>query len=119
MRRKQSFIQSVGHAIRGLTITLREHRNFRFMTIIAVLVVIAGFWFRITRFEWALVWICISLVLSLELLNSALEETLDHLHPGQHKAVGRAKDIAAASVFLASVIACIAGFYIFLPRIFQ
>lgn len=88
------------------------------MVAIAIIVIAAGFYFGLTRFEWAVIWICIAMVLCLELINSALEETLDHLHPGRHDSVGKAKDMAAGAVILASIISVIAGIYIFYPRIF-
>lgn len=50
-----------------------------------------------------------ALVLSLELLNTALELTLDALHPEQHPAIGAAKDVAAGAVLLASLGALVVG----------
>jgi undecaprenol kinase len=48
-------------------------------------------------------------VLVAELLNTALEELIDHLHPGQHPAMGRAKDMAAGAVLVASLFAVAVG----------
>ncbi|MEK0421020.1 MAG: hypothetical protein RLZZ161_871 [Bacteroidota bacterium] len=67
--------------------------------------------------EWAIIFTCIGLVMGLELLNSAIEVLLDKLHPDKDAAIGKAKDIAAAAVLLASVCSVIAGFWIFYVRI--
>lgn len=86
------------------------------MLVIALLVFITGQYYHLVRFEWALVWLCFGLVLTLELINTAIEELLDHLHPEKHPAIGKAKDIAAGAVLLACIISGVAGLYIFLPH---
>jgi undecaprenol kinase len=53
--------------------------------------------------------LAISLVLALEVINSALEAILDHLHPDEADAVRRAKDMAAGAVLVASAGAAVVG----------
>lgn len=88
------------------------------MLAIAAVVVAAGRYYELVRYEWAIVWVCIGMVLGMEMLNTAIEELLDHLHPERHPNIGKAKDIAAGAVLITSMAAGIAGIYIFLPRIF-
>jgi undecaprenol kinase len=116
MENKNSLLHSVLNALNGIIVGIRTHRNFKIMLVIAAVVIGMGFYFHINRFEWAMIWICISVVLCLELMNSAIEELLNHLHPDRHPAIGRAKDIAAGAVLLASLISAIVGLYIFLPH---
>lgn len=58
---------------------------------------------------WALVGMMIALVLAAELINTALEQLVDHLHPEQHPRIKIVKDCAAAAVLLLSLGAAWAG----------
>jgi len=84
----------------------------------ALVAVIAGFILKIAAIEWLFILLCIALVLCLEMMNSAIEKLVDHLHPGRHDQVRWVKDVAAGSVLFASVISLIAGCVIFLPKIY-
>jgi len=112
-----NFISSLNNALQGLKVAFREQRNLRIQTVIAVFTIALGIWLRITRMEWAIIFTCIGLVMGLELLNSAIEVLLDKLHPEKDAAIGKAKDIAAGAVLLASICSLIAGFWIFYVRI--
>lgn len=103
--------------MKGLKVAFREQRNLRIQAIIAVFTIALGIWLKITRMEWAIIFACIGLVMGLELLNSAIEVLLDKLHPETDNSIGKAKDIAAGAVLLASICSVIAGFWIFYVRI--
>ncbi len=118
MQKKQKLLTSFLTATNGLKTAFKKHRNLQVMGVVALAVIALGIFIHLIRFEWAIIILCIALVLGLELLNSALEETLDHLHPQFHKNVGNAKDIAAGAVLLASIGAAIAGLFIFIPKLF-
>ncbi len=111
------FKSSLRNALNGLKAAFYEQRNLRIQAAVAVLTVLMGIWLKITRMEWAIVFTCIGLVMGLELLNSAIEVLLDKIHPEKDVAIGKAKDIAAGAVLLASVCSVIAGFWIFYVRI--
>lgn len=52
---------------------------------------------------WALIGIMVVLVLSAELLNTALEHFADHMHPGHHPAIKLVKDCSAGAVLVLSI----------------
>ncbi len=109
-------------ALNGLITLLRTERNFQIMGIMSILVVITGYslpFFRehLNRFEWAILWCAMGLIFVSEGLNTALETTIDVLHPDQHPMIGRAKDMAAGATLAASIIAIIVGLYIFGPHV--
>lgn len=109
-------------ALNGLVTLLRTERNFRIMGIMSILVVITGyslpfFGEQLNRFEWAILWCAMGLIFVSEGLNTALETTIDVLHPDQHPMIGRAKDMAAGATLAASIIAIIVGLYIFGPHV--
>ncbi len=109
-------------ALNGLIILLRKERNFRIMGIVSVIVVIVGyslyyFGELLNLFEWAILWCAMGLVFVSEGLNTALETTIDVLHPEQNPMIGRAKDMAAGATLTASIVAIIVGLYIFGPHV--
>ncbi|MBL7812989.1 MAG: diacylglycerol kinase family protein [Bacteroidetes bacterium] len=114
---RQSFLSSVANASKGLYYAIRTQRNLKIQFVIAILAIITGLWLKITRLEWAAIWLCIGLVIGLEIMNSAIETLLNKLHPGHDPEIGKAKDLAAAAVWIASIASLFTGLYIFLPRL--
>jgi diacylglycerol kinase (ATP) len=57
----------------------------------------------------ALLFLSITLVLAMEMANSALEYLADHVHPDWADAIGDAKDAAAGAVLIASINALLCG----------
>lgn len=113
------FFKGFGYAYNGLVVFFRHERNGRIQLAIAALVVIAGFWLKVTTAEWMVLLGCISLVLSFEMINSSVEKLCNLVHPGQHPAVKIIKDMAAGAVLFASFISSVIGGIIFLPKIMQ
>jgi diacylglycerol kinase (ATP) len=83
---------------------------------IALLMVIAGFYFEIDRVEWILQILAFGLVLSIEGMNTAVEKIADFIHPEFHDRIGFIKDIAAGAVFFAAIAAIIVGLLIYVPK---
>jgi undecaprenol kinase/diacylglycerol kinase (ATP) len=110
-------LSSFTHAINGIFILLREEHNSRIHLVALVSVVIAGLVFGISTYEWIAVIMVSGLVLSLEAVNSAMENLLDYVSPERHEKVKKIKDIIAGAVLIASATALITGVVIFLPKI--
>lgn len=112
------FIKSLLFAWRGLSFTWRHELNFRIEVAVAIAVIGFGIAAQIERSAWIALFIVISLVLVLELLNSAMEIIIDLIKPRLHEYVQITKDIMAGAVLLASLISVIVGLFIFLPFFF-
>lgn len=110
-------LSSFTHAINGILVLLREEHNSRIHLVALVSVVVAGVVFGISTYEWIAVIMVAGLVLSLEAVNSAMENLLDYVSPERHEKVKKIKDIIAGAVLIASATALITGVVIFLPRI--
>jgi diacylglycerol kinase len=106
------FIKSVSFAINGLKLVLKE-KHIKIHLIMTALVISAGFYFRITHMEWAIILICIGVVLSLEIMNTAIEHFVDLVEPNQNPKAGAIKDLAAGAVLIFSIISAIIGIMIF------
>ncbi len=109
-------LKSFAFAINGLRLCWKEP-NFRIHLLVALLAVGVGFWLKISAQEWVLVLLCIGLVLSLEMLNTAVEQLCNLLHPGQHPVIKTVKDISAAAVLLVAIMSVCCGTIIFLPKL--
>ena len=110
-------LQSFAYALQGLAHLVRTQPNARVHLLAAVLVCIAGAYFGLSRAEWLWIAAAITLVWSAEAFNTALEQLADALHPKQHPAIGRAKDLAAAAVLIAAMGAAVIGMLVFVPHL--
>jgi len=119
MSKKESLVKSFGYAGRGIADALRDEPNLRIHFLVAALITVLGFVSKLDPVEWAILIICISAVITLELINTVLEEMIDLANPEISEAARKAKDISAAAVFISSVGAALVGLLLFLPRIFQ
>ncbi|MBX2965974.1 MAG: diacylglycerol kinase family protein [Cyclobacteriaceae bacterium] len=111
-------IKSFGYALNGLKIAVKEQVNLTIHICVTVIVVMAGIYIEITTTEWVLLVLTIGLVISLELVNTAIEYLVDLVTPERNPLAGKVKDIAAASVLVSSVMAVIVGLFIFSKYIF-
>jgi diacylglycerol kinase len=97
----------------GVKAAVRSEQSVRIEVAVSVAVVLAGGLLGLTRLEWLFVIASIGVVISLELLNTAIEKMLDLLHPAKHDSVKFIKDVSAAAVLVASLAAVIVGLIIF------
>ena len=122
MVKKESFLtnrlKSVGYAFKGALLLIKTEASIKIQFLIAIIVTGAGFFFNISSNEWIIQLLAIGLVMSIEGINTAIEEIANFIHPEHHNKIGLIKDIAAGAVFIASVFAVIIGFIIYLPKIF-
>ncbi|TGD59476.1 diacylglycerol kinase family protein [Flavobacterium humi] len=110
-------LKSVGFAVKGALKLITTEHSVMVQSSIAVLMVIAGIYFDIDRYEWMFQIFAFGLVLSIEGLNTAVEKVADFVHPDYHERIGFIKDIAAGAVFFAALTAIIIGLFIYLPRL--
>ena len=86
---------------------------------ISVFVILLGFLFHISTFEWLICILCIGLVFSSEMFNTAIEAIVDLISPQRNHLAGKAKDIAAGAVLVTAIMSIAVGIIIFLPKIIK
>lgn len=122
MSKKEPFIinrlKSVGYAFKGMLLLLKTEASIQIQFCIAIIVTVAGFYFKISSTEWIMQCFAIGLVMSIEGVNTAIEAIADFVHPEHHEKIGFIKDIAAGAVFIASIAASIIGLIIYIPKLF-
>lgn len=108
-------IKSFLHALKGILFALRHERNFQLECVIAGVVIVLMLWLPLLSTERALLLLTMTVVLSLELINTALERVMDILKPRVHPYARVVKDVIAGAVLLASFAAVGIGACIFIP----
>lgn len=120
-KQKDSFIQGrmkgAKYACKGALILLSTEASIQVQFTIAILLTIAGFYFEISSTEWMFQILSIGLIISIEGLNTAIEEIADFIHPEFHNKIGLIKDIAAGAVFLSAIASTFVGLIIYIPKI--
>ena len=111
-------IRAFGYSFKGFRACYRHEAAFRQEVWVGIVVIPLGIWLGYDGVEKALLTASWLLVLIVELLNSAVEATVDRFGPEHHKLSGRAKDIGSASVFAAVSLAILVWALILLPRLF-
>ncbi|HEY9787448.1 MAG TPA: diacylglycerol kinase family protein [Candidatus Obscuribacterales bacterium] len=116
--RATTMIESFYHAFHGIWTALKEQRNLRLHFLAAFAVLCAGFYFHVDAVSWLALIFAIGLVITAELLNTAVEHLVDLSADGQYRSLARkAKDTAAAAVLIASLTAVGIGCFVFFPKI--
>ena len=116
-KKSNNLFQSFGYAFEGLGYALRTVKNLRIHLFFTLLVVIGGKFFGISRTEYFICLLFVALVISLELVNTAIEEVVDLASPEINPIAKRSKDVAAGAVLFSAAIAFIVGVMIFLPKV--
>ena len=114
-----NFLHNVRFALKGWATFFAGERNGKIQLVVALLAVCAGFVLRISALEWCMVLGCIALVLSLEMINTAIEKVCNLVSKDFHPVIKQVKDISAGAVLWASVCAAITGVLIFGKYIWQ
>lgn len=112
----QNFIKSFRYAFEGIIHAVKTERNFKFHLIATVIVITTGLLSDLTSTEWFIILVLIGGVLSLELLNSAIERVVNLVTMERMPLAKQAKDLAAGAVLIFAIMSAIIGLLIFIPK---
>jgi len=110
-------IDSFKYAFNGFQSAWKSEQNLRIHTFSAIVIIFLSIYLNISAIEWMFVLLVIGGMFSLELMNTAIERTVDLVTKEFHPIAKQAKDIAASAVLLFSIISILIGMIIFLPKI--
>jgi len=113
----KKFFNSVVFALHGMKQFFSGDRNGKIQTVFGITAIALGFTLSISPSQWLLVLFCIGLVISLEMINSAIEKFCDMITTDFHPGIKVIKDVAAGAVLVASVTSLVIGLIIFIPAI--
>ena len=117
--KSQGFNNTFKNARKGFRLVVKSEMNIRIHIVIAFLVMIFAYLLEFSALEFCMALFAIAMVIVSEMLNTAIEFTLDSIYHNRYsRMVGMAKDISAGAVMFASVIAVIIGVVLFGKHIF-
>jgi diacylglycerol kinase len=97
------------HAVRGVLVAVGREPNFLVHGAAAAAVVALGAWLELSAERWALLALCIALVLTAEIVNTAIEHLARAITPSQHPEIRDALDVASGAVLVATIGAVVVG----------
>ncbi len=112
-------IKSFGYAFNGIALLVKNEPHFKIHLAALTITVVFGWALKISELEWISILLISALVLALEAINTAIEKLVDLTEPDFNKQAKIIKDVSAAAVLIASMIAVIIAAIIFLPKISQ
>jgi undecaprenol kinase/diacylglycerol kinase (ATP) len=106
-------------ALKGIEDAIATQRHLRIHIVVAGFVALFGLLLGLPYVDLVLLLMAIALVVITELLNTAVELTVDLVSPALHPIAGRVKDIAAGAVLIAASVAAVVGIIILAPPLFR
>ena len=111
-------LRSFRYAFNGILELFKNENNAKFHLLATVIVLLLGFYLKLSAIEWTIILTQIGIVLAMEAANSSIEKLCDFVSSEHQKIIGKVKDLAAAAVLIVSIFAAIVGIIIFLPKVF-
>ena len=112
-------VKSFQYALEGVWFTVKYNQNIRIHLVVAALGVLASIFFQVSAFEMGILGIMILLVISAEMINTALEEMTNLITKEHSQEAKIAKDVSAGMVLLVSVGSIVVGVLVFLPHVLR
>ncbi|MDP4176727.1 MAG: diacylglycerol kinase [Bacillota bacterium] len=113
----KNMVDSFNYAIEGLIHTVRTQRNMRIHMTAALVVLTACFFYNLTKIEFLIVLLTISMVITSEMVNTAVECAIDATTNYYHPLAKIAKNVAAGAVLVTAVTAVVVGYVIFWDKL--
>lgn len=113
----RKFTDSFNYAIEGIIYAIRTQRNMKIHMTAAILVLIFSLFFNFSKLEMLILFLTITIVLVLEMINTAIEATIDVLANYYHPLAKIAKNVAAGAVLISAVNAVVVGYLLFFDKL--
>lgn len=111
-KRLRSFV----FAFNGLRILFKEEHNSLIHFIVTIIVIIASILFDLNTYEWIAIIFSIGLVITVEIINTVIENIADFLTTEKNDKIKKIKDLSAAAVLISAMTALLIGLIVFLPK---
>lgn len=112
-----STVKSFSFAFSGIKEAIKKEPNLKIHLTLAVIVLVAAYFLNFSPNEWLILTFTVALVIIFELLNTALESVINLVSPEVKPEARVAKDISAAMVLVAAILAVFVGALLFVPKI--
>lgn len=109
--------KSFGYAFKGIDDVIEHEPNMKIHVVVAILVVIMAFIFKVSIIEWIILVLLIGSVLAAETINTTIENLVDMYTKEYDEKAKVVKDTAAGTVLILAITSAIIGLIIFIPKI--
>lgn len=116
---KDKLIKSFKYAIEGIITAIKSERNLRIHIVAMLIVIVFGIILKISTTEWIICIILFGFVIALELVNTAIENTIDLITTEINPKAKIAKDVSASAVLVSAITSAIIGVIIFVPKMIK
>jgi diacylglycerol kinase len=106
------------HSFRGISLAIISENNLRIHIVAAIIVVVISYIVKLNMLEWAVIILCIGLVIGLELINTAIEYLADAFTSEYNEKIKNVKDVAAGAVLISAIASTAVAGLILLPKLF-
>ena len=113
----KNFIEAFKNATSGVYYSIKTQKNIKIQLLIAIIVIILGFVFKLNIIEWLFIVFSIMFVIATEVTNTAIETTVNMYTKEYNELAKIAKDVAAGAVLIAAINSVIVGGIIFFNKI--
>ena len=110
-------LDSFNNAINGIIDTVRTERTMKIHLIVSLFILIGCFFFDVTKYEFLILAVTISMVISAEIVNTAIEAAIDMTTNYYHPLAKVAKNAAAGAVLVTAINAVVVGYIIFWDKL--
>lgn len=114
---KRTFKGSVKNCLDGISYVTKNEKNFKREIVLGIIALILSYILKIDKIEFIIILTMICLVLTAEIINTAIERAVDLVTKEYHELARIAKDVSAGSVLVTSIFSLIIGIIIFIPKI--
>ncbi|WP_342528867.1 diacylglycerol kinase family protein [Chryseomicrobium sp. FSL W7-1435] len=112
-------VQSFKNALVGVMTATKNERHMKFHLLAAICTILAAFLLKFTAIEWIVLLLTISGMLTLEMINTAIERFVDLVEPNWNEKAGQVKDIAAGACFIYACGSAVIGCILYIPKIIE
>jgi diacylglycerol kinase (ATP) len=113
----RKLLDSFNNAIEGIIYAVRTQRNLKIHMVVTLIVLIACFFYNVSKMELLILIISITMVIVTELMNTAIEFAIDSTTNYYHPLAKIAKNVAAGGVLISTINAVIVGYIIFWDKL--
>lgn len=112
-------IDSFKYAFRGIAEGFKGQWNIKIHFLFALAAIALSYYLELRTSRFCIILLCCGAVISIELINTAIEKLCDLVEPNKNEKVRVIKDISAGAVLIVSIVSLIIGLIIFVPKIMQ
>lgn len=113
----KNLIDSFNYAVTGILMAMKTEKNLRFHYLTSIAVIIFSLFFDFSRLEFMILLFAVTLVIVTEMINTAIEKTIDMITKKYHPLAKIAKDISAGAVLISAINALVVGYLLFFDRL--